>query len=88
MERQHYRIKKKTFISKIQFDILMELAIYGSIMIQFPIVPQHRRFSRKINRKNSDIQIGVMQNFSWFSGIRKHIIINLVMTNHMSTHEK
>ena len=66
----------------------MKLTIHGSIMIQFPIVTQHHSFSRKINRKNSSIQIGVMRNFSRFSSFRKHFKIDLVMTNHMPTHKK
>jgi hypothetical protein len=46
----------------------MELNIHGIIMIQFPLVTQHHSFSRKINMKNSDIQIDVVQNFSRLSG--------------------
>jgi hypothetical protein len=88
MERQHCRYQKKALISKIQFNILMELIIHGSIRIQFPIVTQHRRFSRKINRTDSDIQIGVMHNFSRFGSIKKLFRINLVMTHHMSSHEE
>ena len=56
----------------------------GSIMIQYPIVTQHHSFSRKINRKNSDIQIGVMQNFSRFGSIRKYFRINLVVNDAIS----
>ena len=66
----------------------MELTIHGSIMIQFPMVTQQHIFSRKINRKDSSIQLGVMPNFSRFSSIRKHFRINLVVTNNMSTYEK
>ena len=79
---------KKVLISKLQLNILMELTIHGSIMIQFPILTQHHSFSRKINEKKSDIKIDVVQNFSRFNRIMKHFRINLVMTNHMSTHEK
>jgi hypothetical protein len=57
----------------------------GIHMIQVPIVTQHQHFSRKINRKNSDIPIGVMQSFSRFCSTRKRFRINLVMTNNMST---
>jgi hypothetical protein len=56
-------------------------------MMQFPIVTQHHNFSRKINRKQSSIQIDVVQNFSRLSIIRKHFRINLVVTNNMSTYE-
>ena len=79
---------KKALISKIQFSILMELTINGSILIQLPIVTQYHSFMRKINRKNSDIQIDVVQNFSRFNRIKKHFRINLAMTNNMSTYEK
>jgi len=61
----------------------MEITIYGSIMIQFPIVTLHHSVGRKINRENSDIQIGVVQNFSRFSSIKKHFRVNLVMTNNI-----
>jgi hypothetical protein len=65
----------------------MELAINGIKMIQFTIVTQHHIFSRKINKKNTDIQIDVMQNFSRFSSIRKHFRYNLMVTSNMSTYE-
>jgi hypothetical protein len=78
---------KKPLISEIQIDILIELTIYGSIMIQFPIVTQHHIFSREINMKKSSIQIGVMQNSRRFSSIRKYYRPNLVVTNNMSTYE-
>jgi hypothetical protein len=65
----------------------MELNINGIKMIQFPIVTHHHSFSRKINMKKSDIQIDVVQNFSWFNCIRKHFGIYLVVTNNMSTYE-
>ncbi len=65
----------------------MKLAINGIKMIQFPIVTKHHIFSRKINRKNSDIQIDVMQNFSRFIIIRKHFRYNLMVTSNMSTYE-
>jgi hypothetical protein len=42
---------KKALIAKIQINILMDVTIQGSIMIQFPKVTQHHCFSRKINRK-------------------------------------
>jgi hypothetical protein len=66
----------------------MGLAINGINMIQFPIVTQHHSFSRKINMKNSDIQIDIVQNFSRFNNIRKYFRINLVVTNNMSTNKK
>jgi len=67
----------------------MELTIYGSIkMIQFPKVTQHHSFSREIHRKKYSIQLGVMQNFSRLSSIRKQFRTNLVVTNNMSTYEK
>ncbi len=66
---------------------MMELAINGIKMIQFPIVTHHHISSRKNNRKNSDIQIDVMQNFSLFSSIRKHFRYNLMVTCNMSTYE-
>ena len=66
----------------------MELANDGIKMIQFPIVPQHPIFSRKIDCKNYDIQIDVMQNFIRFNSIRKHFRINLMETNNMSTYKK
>ena len=56
-------------------------------MIQFPIVTQHHNFNREIDRKNSSIQIDVVQNFSRFSSIRKHFRINIVVTNNMSTYK-
>jgi len=65
----------------------MGLTINGLKMIQFPIVTQHRNFSRKINMKKFDIQIGVVQNFSRLSSIRKHFRINIVVTHNMSTYE-
>ena len=71
-----------------EISILMKLTIYGSIMIQIPIVTQHQNFGRKINRKNSSIQIGVMQDLSRFNSFRTHFRINLVMTDNMSTYEK
>jgi hypothetical protein len=58
----------------------MELTINGSRMILFPIVTQHHNLSRKLNRKKIGIQIGVMQNFSRFSSIRKHFRIDIVDT--------
>ena len=63
----------------------MELTIYESIMTYYSIVTQHH--SRKNNRKNSDMQIDVVQNFRRFSSIRKNFRINLVVTNNMSTHK-
>ena len=66
----------------------MELTINGSIMTEFPIVTQHHNFSHEINRNNSSIQIGVMQNFSRLSSIRKQFRTNLAVTNNMSTYEK
>ena len=66
----------------------MELTIYESKMIQLPIVTRHHSFSRKIDRKISSIQIGVMQNSNRFSSIRKRYRTNLVVTNNMSTYEK
>ncbi len=66
----------------------MELAIHVIIMIQFPIVTQHHSFSRKINRKNSDIKIDVVQDLSRFNSIRKHLRIDLMVKNNMSTYEK
>jgi hypothetical protein len=81
-------IPTKALIFEIRINILMELIIHGSRMIQFPIVIQHHNFSRKINRKKYDIQIGVVQNFSRFNRIRKHVRIKLAMTNDMSTYEK
>ena len=80
-------IPERALISKIQFNILMELTMHGSRMIQFPIVTQHHSFSRKISKKKYYIQIGVMQTCNRFSSIRKHFRISFVMTNHMSTHE-
>jgi IS1 family transposase len=65
----------------------MQLTIHGSIMIQSPIETQHHSFSRKINRKDFDNQIGVVQNCSRFSSIMKPFRINLVMTDNMSTYE-
>ena len=65
----------------------MELAINGIKMIQFPMVTPHHIFSRKINRKNSDIQIDVMQNFSRFGSVRKHFRYNLMVTSNMSIYE-
>ena len=85
MERQHCRYKK-ALILKIQFTILMELTIHGRMMIRFPISTQHHGFSRKINRKNYDIQIDVVHIFSRFNRIKKHVRINLAMTNNMSTY--
>jgi hypothetical protein len=35
---------KKALISEIQINILMELAIHGSIMVHVPIVTQHHSF--------------------------------------------
>jgi hypothetical protein len=75
-------------ILEIQINILMELIIHGSIMIQFPIVTYPHIFSRKIEMKNSEIQIGEVQNFSRINIIRKHFRINLAMTNNMSTYKK
>jgi hypothetical protein len=46
---------KTALISEIQIHILMELAIDGSIMIQFPIVTHRHSFRQKINRGKSDI---------------------------------
>ena len=66
----------------------MGLTINGIKMIQFPIVSQDHSFSPKINMKNSDIQIDVVQNFSRFNSIRKHFRTNLVMANNMFTYEK
>ena len=65
----------------------MGLTINGLKMIQFPIVTQHHSFSRKINMKNSDIQIDVVQNFNRLSSIRKHFRINIVVRNNMLTYE-
>ncbi len=65
----------------------MELTIDGRKIIQFPIVTQHHNFSRKINRRNSDIQIDALQNFSRFNRIGEKIRMNLAMTNNMSTYE-
>ena len=48
-------IPKTALISEIQIHILMELAIDGSIMIQFPIVTHRHSFRQKINRGKSDI---------------------------------
>ena len=79
---------KKALTSGIQINIMMELTIYGSIMIRFPIVTQHHTFSQEINRKTSSIQIGVMQNFSRFNSIQNHFRTKLVVTNNMSTYEK
>ena len=66
----------------------MGLTINGIKMIQFPIVTHQHSFSQKINMKNSDIQINVVQNFGRFNSIRKHFRINLMVTNNMSTYEK
>jgi hypothetical protein len=65
----------------------MELNIHGIMMIQFPIVTQHHGFSRKNDKKSFGIQIYEVQNFRRFSSIRKHVRINLVMTNNMSTNK-
>ena len=62
--------------------------IHGRIMIQFPIVTQHHRFSRKFKRKNVVIQKGVLQNFSRFNRSMKHFKIDLAMKNIMSTYEQ
>jgi hypothetical protein len=79
---------KKALISEIQINILIKLTIHGSIMILFPIMTQQHGFSRKIDRKNSAIQIGLVQNFYRLNRIKKYFIINLAMTNNMSTYEK
>ena len=79
---------KKALNSEMEINILMELTIYGILMIRVPIVKQHHSFSPKITRKNSSIQLGVMQNLSRYNSIRKHFRINLVVTNYMSTYEK
>ena len=62
---------KKLQFQKYKINIVMELNIHGSIMIQFPIVTHHHSFSRKINEKISDIQIDAVQNFSRFNRIGK-----------------
>jgi hypothetical protein len=77
-------IPKKVFISALQINILMELNIHGIIMIQFSILTHHHYFSRKINKKSSDIQIDEVHNLSRFSSIRKRFRNNLVVTNNMS----
>ena len=64
---------KTALISELQIHILMEPTILGSIMTQFPIVTQHHNLIRKINRKDSDIQIGVVQNLNRFDRIKKKI---------------
>ncbi len=66
----------------------MDLSIHRNTcdsVIDSDTTPQ---FQSEINRKISDIQIDVMQNFSWFNSIRKHFRINLAATNNMSTHGK
>jgi hypothetical protein len=55
----------------------MELIIHGNIMTQFPIGTQHHSFSGKITRKNSDIQIGEVQNFNRFTRIGKYLLNQL-----------
>ncbi len=72
--------QKKDLISKIQFYILIELTIHGSLMILLPIVTQHHSFSPKIHRKNSDIQIDLVQIFSRFNRIRRYFRIDVAMT--------
>jgi len=57
-------------------------------MIRFPIRTQHRNLSRNIHGKDSDDQICVVQNFSRFISIKKHVRNNLAVTNNMSTYKK
>ena len=47
--------------------------IHENIMIQFTLVIQHHSFSRKVNMKNYDVQIDVVQNFSRFSGDKQYV---------------
>ena len=78
---------KKALISEIQINRLMELNIHGSTHYSVSVVTQHRNSSRKINRKDFDIQIDEVQNQCRFSSNLKHSRNNLVVTNNMSTYE-
>jgi len=81
-------LPKKALILEMQKKNVMELNIHGIAHDSVFVATQQCSFSRKINRKNSDIQVGVVNNFSQFSSVKKHGRFKLVVTNNMSTYEK
>jgi len=75
-------------ISEMQITFPMELNISKSTHDSVSMVKQHRKFSPKIYRKDSDNQKGEVHNSNRFISVRKHFRINLVVTNNMSTYKK
>jgi len=66
----------------------MKLNIHGSAHDSVSVVTRHCKSIRKIDRKDTENQIGVVQNFFWFCSIMESFRINLLVTNNVSMYEK